>query len=158
MNDYLWNLVQKYKREGIFVDTELLLLYIVGTFDLNLIRNFGRTSKFSEEDFLLVSRFIELFDVKITSPHILTEVSNFIGNKKELHLFLKEYLKFVDEKHLNSVEIAENEAFINFGLADTALSHIAKNSYLVFTNDNPLYGFLLNSKIDVVNLDQVRMI
>jgi len=29
---------------------------------------------------------------------------------------------------------------------------------LVVTDDNPLFGYLVNQKIDAVNLDQIRMI
>ncbi|CAN5723137.1 hypothetical protein BH24ACI1_BH24ACI1_15700 [soil metagenome] len=156
MNDYLWDLVQKYKRKGVFIDTELLLLYFVGTLDLNLIENFGRTSKFNKEDFSIVSTFIELFEIKITSPHILTEVSNFFGNKKELHYFLREYLELTEEKHLKSIEISKNEIFVDFGLADTAMAEISKDSYLIFTNNNPLFGYLINKGTDVVSLSQLK--
>jgi uncharacterized protein YaiI (UPF0178 family) len=48
------------------------------------------------------------------------------------------------------------KSFFDFGLADTAIIEAAKNSFLVFTDDNPLYGFLLNSKIDAINLEQFR--
>ncbi len=156
MNEYLQDLLRKYKQKGIFVDTELLLLYFVGTIDLNLIRNFRRTAKFSEEDFFLVSKFIELFEIQITSPHILTEVSNFFGNKTELHYFLRDYLKLIEEKYLKSIEISEQAAFIDFGLADIAMAEISKDKYLIFTNDNSLFGYLINTGIDAVNLMQLQ--
>ncbi len=158
MNEYLQHLLTKYKKKGIILDTNVLLLYLVGTFDLNLIKKFSRTADFSEEDFNLVSTFINLFSIKITTPHILTEVSNLFGNKKELHETIRNYLTLAEEKFSESKDVTQNTVFVELGLTDTAIIETAQNSYLVFTDDNPLYHFLINSNIDAVNLDQIRMI
>ncbi len=70
MNDYLLKLIQNHKQKGLLVDTNILLLYIIGTVDINLIRNFSRNANFTENDFYNVSKFIDIFDIKITTPHI----------------------------------------------------------------------------------------
>ena len=93
MNDYLLELIQHYKQKGILIDTNILLLYIVGAVDINLIRNFGRTAEFAENDFYVVSKFVDYFDIKITTPHILTEVSNLFGNRKSLQAALSKYIE-----------------------------------------------------------------
>jgi rRNA-processing protein FCF1 len=158
MNDYLVTLVKKYKQRGLLIDTNIILLYIVGSVDIFLIRNFSRTSMFTEDDFHKVSKFIDYFDLKITTPHILTEVSDLIGNRPEFHRFLKVYLKLMSEKFEESIKLSENDAFVKFGLADTAVLEISKDSYLVFTDDKPLYGYLISKGVDAVNLDQLRFI
>lgn len=158
MNDYLLQLIQKYRQKGILIDTNLVLLYIVGSIDILRIREFSRTAMFTGDDFYRVSKFIDYFDLKITTPHVLTEVSNFIGNRQDLPILLKTYIEKSKEISLESSEVSKNNAFLKFGLADTAIIDTAKNSYLVFTDDGPLYGFLMNSHIDVVSLDQVKMI
>jgi rRNA-processing protein FCF1 len=158
MNEYLLKLIRDYKQKGLLVDTNILLLYIVGTIDIDLIGNFGRTSEFTENDFYLVSKFVDYFDIKITTPHILTEVSNLLGNRKELQFALSKYIGLTEERFLDSKQIAETKTFLQFGLADAAISETAKNSYLVVTNDNPLVGYLINQKIDVVSLNHIRAI
>jgi len=158
MNDYLLNLIQKYKQKGLLVDTNILLLYIVGIVNVDLIRNFSRTANFTENDFYLVEKFINFFAVNITTPHILTEVSDLLGNRIELQLALGKYIELIEEKFLESKQITRTKTFLQFGLADTAITETAKNSYLVVTDDNPLFGYLVNQKIDAVNLDQIRMI
>jgi len=158
MNDYLLKLIQKYKQKGLLVDTNILLLYIVGIVNVDLIRNFSRTANFTENDFYLVEKFINFFDVNITTPHILTEVSDLLGNRRELQLALRKYIEPIEEKFLESKQITRTKTFLQFGLADTAITETAKNSYLVVTDDNPLFGYLVNQKIDAVNLDQIRMI
>ncbi len=155
MNNYLLMLVQKYKNKGILIDTNIVLLYIIGSIDLYLIRNNSRTSMFTENDFYKVSKFIDYFDVKITTPHILTEVSNLLGNREINHLYLKTYIEKSEEKILTGIELSGKKTFLKFGLADTATIENAANSYLIFTNDKPLYGYLIENKIDAVSLDNL---
>ena len=158
MNDYLLKLIQKYRQKGILIDTNLVLLYIVGSIDILRIREFSRTAMFTANDFYKVSKFIDYFDLKITTPHVLTEVSNLIGNRQNLPTLLQTYIEKSKEIFLESSEVSKRNAFFNFGLADTAITETAKGSYLVLTDDRPLYGFLINSQIDVVSLDLIRMI
>lgn len=142
MNDNLRRLIQKYRKKGLLIDTNLLLLYIVGSFDIELIREFKRTSQFTIDDFDFVSDFISEFELKITTPHILAEVDNFIGNKLNLRTLLKNYVSIVArEITTDSVTIVENEFFVEFGFTDTAIVNISNNSYLVLTDDNLFMRF-----------------
>lgn len=158
MNEYLINLIRKYKNKGILIDTNLLLLYLVGLYDIELIRDFKRTSHFNTDDFSNTQEFIQLFDINITTPNILTEVSDLIDNRQDLQLVLSSYIEIAQERFIRSKEVCQEPRFTYFGLADMATLISAKDSYLVFTDDRPLYGYLVNSGVDAVNLDQVRMI
>ncbi len=90
MNSNLKQLIQKHKSKGILIDTNLLLLYIVGLANVRQIRDFGRTSQFTTDDFETVNIVVKLFDRKIiTTPHILTQVSDLIGRNYEFRLLLK---------------------------------------------------------------------
>lgn len=124
MNNYLSVLVGKYKKKGVFVDSGILLLFIIGSTNPSLIRHFKRTANFDENDFILVSEFIETFDYKITSPHILTEVSDLLGESNDFHIFLETYINLAEEKFLTSKEIAKSETFLKPGLADSAIIDI----------------------------------
>ncbi len=42
---------------------------------------------------------------------------------------------------MQSKQIAKTKTFLQFGLADTAITETAKNSYLVVMDDNPLFVF-----------------
>ena len=158
MNDNLRRLLGKYRKKGLLIDTNLLVLYIVGSLDIELIRDFSRTSQFTIDDFYLLSDFSDLFDLKITTPHILTEASNLIGKSRNLRGLLKIYISNADEKFLESSKVTENDDFIDFGLTDTAIINVSQNSCLVLTDDRPLYGFLINKGIDTVSLDELRLI
>ena len=143
------------------MDTNLALLYVVGSFNINEVQGFtrfDRTNMFSEDDFEKVSKFVDYFKVKITTPHVLTEASNLTDNRQDLQSALKGYIEITQEIFLDSLELSKKDTFLKFGLADTSVAYSAKDSYLIFTDDRPLYGFLVNSQVDAVNLDQVRSI
>jgi len=156
MTDYLTQLVIKYKESGVFVDSGILLLYIVGSKNPELIRRFGRTTNFDENDFILVSNFIESFDRKITSPHILTEVSDLLGEANDFHTILEAYINVSEEKHLEGKEIVKNKGFFKFGFADSAVIEISQNSHLIFTADNRFYGYLASIGIDAISFNLLK--
>lgn len=158
MNEYLFTLFTKYKKKGILVDTNILLLYLVGSLDINMIKDFSRTEVFDEKDFDLVSKFIDKFDVKITTPHILTEASDLMGNRNGFQYLLKTFINLAEEKFISSLNVSLSESFLKFGVADSAILETSKGSHLIFTDDRPLFGYLINKGIDAVSLDQVRMI
>lgn len=156
MNDYAYMMIRKYCQKGILVDTNLLLLYIVGTVDRKLINKFKRTDKFSVEDFHLVSRFIDKFQMIATTPHILTEVSNLLGNlsgenKSRCFEAFSLLIKSMNETFRSSPDLVETKSFLKFGLTDSAITDLAANEYLVFTDDSPLSQYLSASGVDVVN-------
>jgi hypothetical protein len=76
--DYIGHLISLYRRKGLLVDSNLLLLYFVGAYDPERISTFKGTYSrgFSEDDFNLLFRLIALFEKIVTTPNILTEVSN----------------------------------------------------------------------------------
>lgn len=158
MNTYVLDVIRKYKDKGILIDTNIGLLYLVGSFDASEIRNHGRTSKYTEDDFDRISKFVAHFAVRVTTPHVLTEMSDLLGNSIDLHRVLRGYIMAADERFENSGLLADNVAFLKIGLADTAILKAAKNMYLVLTDDGPLQEFLGKSGVDFVNLEHIRMI
>ena len=75
MTDVL-QLIHKHLGNGLLVDTNLLLLHLIGRTNKNRILKFKRTQAYTIEDFELLERFIAEFKILITTPHVLTEVSN----------------------------------------------------------------------------------
>lgn len=158
MNHYLLSLIQKYKKKGVLIDTNLALLYIVGSYDTLRLRKHSRTQIFSEDDFDRFSKFVNFFDSKIASPHVLTETGNLLGADDELRGVFASYIASVTEIFLHGKELTASRAFVPFGLTDTGILEIAKNKYLVATDDGPLEGLLRHSGVDVVSMSQIRSI
>ncbi len=61
---------------GLPVDTNLLVLFVVGAVNRERIESFERTSSYTKEDYKLLLQFLANFKKLHTSPHVLAEVSN----------------------------------------------------------------------------------
>ena len=83
MKEYLDSLLEKHKRGGIVIDTNILLLLVVGAYNPNEITQFKRTQKFIPEDYFTLRKLLKLYATVLTTPNILTEVSNLAGQMKE---------------------------------------------------------------------------
>ena len=158
MIDYLHGLMSKYKSKGVLLDTNLALLYVVGSLDSGRIRRHKRTVGFTVDDFERVSKFVDFFDKKIVTPNILTETSNLLGRDKGLLSVLASYIETANEEFFSSKETSVSDGFLYHGLTDAGIAKVAKEKYLVVTDDNRLIPFLYGSKVDVVSLSLIRRI
>ena len=157
MNKSLEEIFGKYRQKGIFVDTNILVLYIVGTVNPAFIKRFNRgKNDFDENDFILVSEFIDSFEAQITSPQILSEVSNILDEKPDFSLGLKKYIELAEEKYIESVALTNSNSFLKFGLADSSIIEISKGDYLIFTAERPLFGYLSNQGIDAISFEWLK--
>ena len=60
-----------YPREGLLIDSNLLLLLFVGLHDRTRIEKYKRTAKFTVEDFKLLLAFVRRFKEIVTTPSVL---------------------------------------------------------------------------------------
>lgn len=154
-------LVSAYREKGLLIDTNLLLLYSVGKTERARIQRFKRTVKFTVEEFDLLKRFLRLFTKVVTTPHVLTEVSNLMGQlPQDLYaLFygaLVSQIAVLEERYTSSVSLAATTHFTRFGLTDSAIAELAPGQYLVLTDDLNLFGYLQNRGIDAINFNHLR--
>jgi hypothetical protein len=63
----------------------------------------------------------------------------------------------LDEFYAESKTIAVNEGFVKFGLTDCGILDIAKNHYLVLTDDLRLTAYLQSQGVDTVNFNNLRV-
>lgn len=80
---YTISLLESYRQKGILVDTNILLLYFVGSVNPKRISQFKRTNQFNVDDFQLLVQILGYFQKIVTTPNILTEVSNLTGQLTE---------------------------------------------------------------------------
>lgn len=160
MNDYLESLTAKYRGRGILVDANLLMLYFVGEFIPDQLSRLRRTRKFAFADYVLVKNFLYRFDVKVTTPNILTEVSNLASDipsrlRNSFFQRLQSSFELLQEQYLPSKAGASSPAFIRFGLTDSTIAEIASKRYLVLTGDFPLANYLGSIDADVINFNHL---
>lgn len=162
MDDNFQQLLNKYKNKGILIDTNILLLWVVGTVNKKRITKFKRTQQFVPEDFDLLLRIISNFSKVITIPQILTEVNsltNQLGEPERSYalMIIKEAINQFIEIYSPSQEIAKHSEFSRFGLTDCGISLTASNQYLVLTDDLKLAYHLNNQQIDTINFNHLRI-
>jgi hypothetical protein len=161
LNSYV-EAINTYKDKGLLIDTNLLLLLFVGLHSRKGIQRFKRTSQFTPEDFDCLARVVQLFKQVVTTPSVLTEVSNLLGQLPEsvrLPVFevFSVGIHTFQEQFTPSRELAQESCFPKFGLTDAGIVESAKGKFLVLTDDFRLAGYLKRRGIDVINFNHLRM-
>ena len=154
-------LAQRYKQAGIVVDTNILLLYFIGALDRDLIPKFKRTRQFTVEDHTILIRILDFFDKVVTTPNILTEVSNLSGQlgepvRSEYFRKFSSDITLLEEEYVASQDVADRQEFVRFGLTDAGLIHLTRGKYLVLTDDFRLSQYLQSAGVDVINFNHIR--
>lgn len=153
--------MQKYRGKGILIDTNLLLLLFVGRLSKKFIKKFKRTDKYSIEDYQILLGFVDEFDKLITTPNIMTEISNLGGNMhgaklKDFFSIFTDQLTVISEKYLPSKSIANDENIYKFGLTDIGIMLVAKDNYLILTDDFKLSNLASENGIDAINFNHIK--
>jgi rRNA-processing protein FCF1 len=162
MADHIQHLLEKNRNTGVLVDTNILLLYLVGTFIRpEEVPKFKRTCQFVPEDFHTLRRLLRYFQKVITTPNVLTEISNLSGQlpdrlKRDYFPRLGIEIASFEEHYLPSADIAEAQEFAAFGLTDAGIVSLASRKFLVLTDDWRLAQYLEKKGIDVLNFNHIR--
>ena len=157
-------LLSKYLQKGILVDTNILLLFFVGLTNPDRISRFKRTQQFIREDYELLIQILNRFPKVITTPNILTEVNSMLNQLGEpernlAFLVLRQFLaigSIFEEFYVPSSQVIEREDFVRFGLTDCGISEVAKDRYLILTDDLRLANTLQSQGIDTLNFNNLR--
>ena len=161
MKDPNVRLVERYCSRGVLVDTNILLLYFVGSYQPDLIPRFKRTDQFTVEDYYLLKSLLARFKSVFTVPNILTEVNSLSGQmpqptKEQYFGQFAKQIELLDERYLASAAVSQVEEFPKLGLTDSVIMELARDKYLVLTDDSKLYRYLANDGIDVMSFNHIR--
>jgi hypothetical protein len=145
----------------LMLDTNLLLLLIVGLVDTNYVGR-KRTNGYTKNDHALLLEITDNFTKFIITPNIATETSNFLGQ-----IFEKRYLVRAreilgntmsswNEIFISGKDAVEDHEFTRLGLADTVILIAAKEDVIVLTDDFPLHKLLLSRGLKTENFTSLR--
>lgn len=167
MLDYVNSLAAQYRSRGLLLDTSPLLVLYLGIYAPEQIERFPRTRSegFSRKDYEFIRSFAGGFDRLVTTPHILTEVSNFMG---QLHGHVKNGCFEAFAQHLKeptthehspaAKELASGTEFVPFGITDASIVKVAAGTSLVLTTDARLNAHLTRQGIDSLNYNNFRLL
>jgi hypothetical protein len=163
MTDPILGLIERYHSGGVLVDTNILLLYCVGSYSREQISRFKRTVQFTVEDYDLLVRLLSRFARVVTTPNILSEVNSLSGQMGEpaKTQYFEEFARgiaLLDEQYVASATASRLSAFPKLGLTDSGILHLAGGKYLVLSDDFRLCQFLEKAGVDVLNFNHIRWI
>lgn len=146
---------------SLLLDTNVLVLFVVGAVNRNRIESFKRTSQYTVADFDLLSRVLSQWPRQCTVPHVLAEVSNLTDLRKtelvQARRILKETISVLDEVQLPSYRAADDLFFNTLGLTDAAIASVAReHDCSVLTDDLDLYLHLQRDGITAYNFTHLR--
>jgi hypothetical protein len=154
-------LIEKHRAKGVLVDTNLLVLYLVGLLNKHRIPKFNRTNNFTIKDFELLVRLIGHFGKLIVTPHVLSQVSDLTdldGKERDTIRGLFKWLveQRIEEFYDQSSLLVADPIFKGHGLADAAVATICSRGILVLTADVKLQLALQRQNADALNFNHVR--
>ncbi len=162
MSSYAEYVIDKFAGRGILIDTNLLLLYVVGKHDEEIISQgkFGRLDAYDLEDFYLLCRLISLFRYCVTTPYVLAAVSNWVGylghgRKESCFVTFSETFRNFTELPSDAKLCFEQARFPFLGLTDIGIAQVARE-YLVVTDDARFAVHLGEMGLDALNINHLR--
>ena len=156
------SLIEKHLTKGVLLDTNLLVLYLIGKVNPKRILNHKRTAGYEIDDFYLLDSPVGGFGKLIITPHLLSQTSDlaaFDGAERgQCRLIFKALIQAMDERYDESRFVVEDPAFSYLGLADAAIAMASQNSLLVMTDDLDLHRALTQRGADALNFNHVRQL
>ncbi|MDR3555733.1 MAG: PIN domain-containing protein [Syntrophobacteraceae bacterium] len=145
----------------LIVDTNLLVLFVVGTTDRNLIARHKRLKAFSDDDFDLLCEIIACSRQVFVTPNTVSETSNLLGHIDEparTRIFetFRVLLLTTPEEYVESGIACNAREFLRLGITDSALLHIADESRTILTTDLDLYLSALSRGLVAHNFNHLR--
>jgi len=149
------------RHDKLLLDTNLLVLLVIGLTDPTQIERFKRTRAYTRADYELLRNFVNGYRALVTTPNVLTETSNLAGQLAEplrgrALAVLAGFINGAEERFYASRVLAEERLYLQLGLTDTAVKHAAAEEISVLTDDLPLYGRLASGGAEVFNFHHLR--
>lgn len=141
----------------IVIDSNSLVVLLIGSIDPRLFKNHNRTSIYDEKDYYKLLTVISSFNRLLILPNVWTEVDNLLNdfNKsyKEKYIYnLLRIIKETNEKYLESSSITANSEFYDLGLTDSLILKVSLDNELLITADSKLSDYALANGVKVFDL------
>lgn len=145
----------------LIIDTNLLLLLVIGSTADNLIAKHKRTRAFTQGDLVLLERFMSGFREIVVTPGILAEVSNLSAQIGEpLRTSVMEtvgcLVARVSENHVPGISVVDSRCFIRLGLVDASILEVYQEGDHLLTDDLDLWIEAVTSGKVATNFSHLR--
>jgi len=144
------------------VDTNLLVLFVVGNLDRNKVGQHRRLRQFDNFDLGRVNELAKRHAKHVSTPSVLSEVSNHLNSGDQEIVSgageaLSYYIQKLDEIYVPSRDLVTQAWFRKLGLADAAIIDAARETgSTVLTSEWALQGFLARIGLDAINIFNLK--
>jgi hypothetical protein len=147
--------------QQILIDTNLLVLFIVGTVSRQYISKHKRLTQFIPEDYDVLLEILNQASSLLITPNTLTETSNLVAYiyepaRTEIFIVFQQFLNNWREIYIPSTTVSARQEFIRLGLADAAMLEALSKDMLLLTTDLDLYLVASSLGFSAVNFNQIR--
>ena len=150
-------------RLAVAIDSNLLLLLVVGMASREYIRKHKRLQEFTADDYDLLQEQLSVATEVIVTPNTLTETSNLIDHiadpaRKHIYDLLRELLRSSSssEVYIPSQSAAERPELPRLGLTDCALLDVCSGGTPLITVDLKLYLAAIAAGDKALNFNHLR--
>lgn len=157
--------VRSHRSDGILLDTNVLVLLLLSSFQPGLIGG-KRLEKYAIQDAELLANYVRNFNRILTTSHILAETSNLaaqvLTGKRKTDFFTRMFPLFCTDHQdaFHQCEIgggAINDAvFIQLGLTDAAIVAAIDVNRLLLTDDLDLHLAAIAKGAPSINFTHMR--
>lgn len=167
--DDIRKFINKYNPDGLIVDTNVLILFLIGSYDASFIEGCGIINngkrKYDIKDFNLLKDILNLFKKIIITPQIIAELSNLsvtgggiYGEKLISYLqTIIKFLKSVDEQHqrLDCLWGMELEIISRYGFTDMTMYELSRQTKLPILTDDLQFYLYSYGKIPIIKFADI---
>lgn len=145
------------------LDSNLLLLFVVGSASRNYIAKHKRLKSFDRSDFDLLVELLSAASTILLTPNTLTETSNLIGHVSDpalshIYTVLGTLLQLpeFEERYISSERAASIPELPRLGLTDCALLDLCKDGVPLITADLALFLAAAGRGAKALNFNHLR--
>lgn len=147
--------------ETLILDTNLLVLFVVGTASRDYITSHKRLTEFVPQDYDCLLEIVSRAKTVLVTPNTLSETSNLAAYiaepaKGNVMRVLGKLISDSEELYVKSSEAAAAQEFIHLGLTDAALICAGEGGAVILTTDLDLHLAVLARGKDSVNFNNLR--
>lgn len=143
----------------LLLDSNLLLVLAIGRIDPHRLGQSPRVKAYSAADYQMLQDYSAIFPLRVTTPHILAEVSNHLDNidtrlLRALNAALIDWSP-VRESWTPATTLVARGEYSSLGLTDSAILQAARPRTLVLTADRELWGALKKGQLSAIHYEDI---
>jgi len=143
----------------LLLDSNLLLVLAVGRIDPQRLGRDSHLKAYSAADYEILHRYSAVFRARVTTPHILAEVSNHLDNidprlLPALSTALNDWNP-IRESWTPATTLVARTEYLTVGLTDVAIMQVARPKTVVLTADRTLWAALAKRQLNAVHYSDI---